>query len=87
VSENYEGSAKGMEAAGAVKTVKRLFANEKERCYIARLVTDDDSSVRKFLTHSYCELLRAEQFTEINCPHYVNGQKKPDNGLPPYSIQ
>jgi hypothetical protein len=41
--KNYEGSAKGMEAAGAAKIVKRLFANGTERCYVARLVTDDDS--------------------------------------------
>jgi hypothetical protein len=81
--KNYEGSAKGMEAAGAAKIVKRLFANETERGYVARLVTDDDSLVRNILTRSYCELLRADRINEIDCPRYANGQKKPDNGLLP----
>jgi hypothetical protein len=72
---------------GGAKIVKKLFANEREMCYIARLVTDDDSSIRNVLTHSYRELLRAERSTKIDCPRYANGQKKPDNGLPPYSIQ
>ena len=51
--KNYVGSAKGMEAAGAAKIECRLFINEKDKCYITHLVTDNDSSVRKILTHSY----------------------------------
>ena len=84
--KNYTGSAKGMEAAGAAKIVCRLFLNEKENCYIAHLVTDDDSSVRKILTHSYQELIDALQWTIDDWPRYGKdgkGAKKTDNGLLP----
>jgi hypothetical protein len=81
--KNYTGSAKGMEAAGAARIVCRLFANENDKCYIAHLVTDDDSSVRKILTHSYQELIDKLQATIDDWPRYANGAKKPDNGLLP----
>ena len=84
--KNYTGSAKGMEAAGAAKIVCRLFLNDKEKCYVAHLVTDDDSSVRKILTHSYQELIDALQCTIDDWPRYGKdgkGAKKPDNGLLP----
>ena len=42
--KNYEGSAKGMEATGAARIVSRLFRNEEVKCFVAMLVTDDDSS-------------------------------------------
>jgi hypothetical protein len=35
-SKNYEGSAKGMEAVGAARTVKRLFSNEDVNCFVAK---------------------------------------------------
>jgi hypothetical protein len=45
--KNYNGCAKGMEAAGVAKIVRRLFENEEDKCFVAHLVTDDDSSVCK----------------------------------------
>ncbi len=72
-----------MEAAGAAKIVCRLFANEENNCYISHLVTNDDPSVRKILTHSYQNLIEALISTIDNWPRYSNGQKKPDNGLLP----
>jgi hypothetical protein len=81
--KNYAGSSKGMEATGAVEIVRRLFANAEDKCFIANLVTDDDSSVRKILTHSYRDLLAAGRATERECPRYKNGQKKPDHGQLP----
>jgi hypothetical protein len=81
--KNYEGSSKGMEATGAVRIVRRLFENLKHNCYVAHLVTDDDSSVRKILTHSYKELLAALRITAAEWPKYPNGKKKPDNGMLP----
>jgi hypothetical protein len=81
--KNYTGSSKGMEAAGAARIACRLFLNDKNKCYIAHLVTDDDSSVRKILTHSYQELIDALQATIEDWPRYANGAKKPDNGLLP----
>ena len=82
-SKNYTGSSKGMEAAGAAKIVCRLFLSEKENCYVSNLVTDDDSSVRKILTHSYGAKILAAQWNTADWPRYANGQKKPDNGRLP----
>jgi hypothetical protein len=73
--KNYEGSSKGMEAMGAVRIVRRLFENLKHNCYVAHLVTDDDSSVRKILTHSYKELLAALRITAEEWPKYANGKR------------
>jgi hypothetical protein len=70
-----------MEAAGAAKIVCQLFMNEEDKCYISHLITDDDSSVRKILTHSYQDMIKALVSTIDDWPHYSNGQKKPDNGL------
>jgi hypothetical protein len=84
---NYDGSSKGMEAAGAAKIVCRMFANEEDKCCISHLVTDDDSSVRKILTHSYQEMIEATLITINDWPRYSNGQKKPDNGLLPLDHQ
>ena len=84
--KNYDGSAKGMEASGAAKIACKLFLNENDKCYIAQLVTDDDSSVRKILTHSYQDLIDALQWTVDDWPRYGpdgKGKKKPDNGLLP----
>jgi hypothetical protein len=81
--KNYDGSAKGMEASGAAKIVRRIFENINDKCYVSRLVTDDDSLVRKILTHSYRDLLAANSISEDECPRYANGKKKPDNGLLP----
>jgi hypothetical protein len=57
-----------MEAAGAAKIVRRLFANLGDMCYVAHLVTDDDSSVRHILTHSYLDLLAVLKITDDEWP-------------------
>jgi hypothetical protein len=77
-----------MEACGAAKIVRRLFENVNEKCYVASLVMDDYSSVRKNLTHSYRDLLQSMKITENEWPRYANGKKKPDTSLLPllYSI-
>ena len=82
--KNYDGSAKGMEACGAARIAERLFANEECKCYIAFLVTDDDASVRKVLTHSFKDMVAAGMMTDAEWPRYGTtgkGKKKPDNGL------
>jgi hypothetical protein len=81
--KNYVGSAKGMEATGAARIVSRLFSKVDDKCYVAHLVTDDDSSVCKILTHSYRELLEALEMTEAEWPRYANGRTQPDNGVLP----
>jgi hypothetical protein len=80
---DYEGSSKGMEATGAATLVRRLFENLENKCYVANLVTDDDSSVRKILTHSYREQLKVLIFIDTEWPRYANSKKNPDNGLLP----
>jgi hypothetical protein len=72
-----------MEVAGAAKIICRLFVNEEDKCYISHLVTDDDSSVRKILTHSYQDMIEVLVSTIDDWPRYSNGQKKPGNGLLP----
>jgi hypothetical protein len=64
-----------MEAAGAAKIVRRIFANEGDKCYVTHLVTDDDSSVRKIVTHYFRVLLAALKITDDEWPRYRNGQK------------
>jgi hypothetical protein len=56
-SKNCTGSSKGMEAAGAAKIVSRLFADPTNECCVDCLATDDDSLVRKSLTHSHKDQL------------------------------
>jgi hypothetical protein len=80
---NYAGSAKGMEAAGAAKIVSRLFGNNTDKCFVRKLVTDDDSSVRKILTHSFQEMVTDLRMTTAQWPRYEDGRKKPDNGQLP----
>jgi hypothetical protein len=65
--------------------VSRLFARDEVKCFVEKLVTDDDSSVRKILTHSYNELLDAGKMVAVDWPRYKNGAgaKKPNNGLLP----
>jgi hypothetical protein len=46
-----------MEACSAARIVKCLFQAEDSKCCIALLVTDDDASVRKILTHSFKDRL------------------------------
>jgi hypothetical protein len=81
--KNYAGSSKGMEATGAARIVSRLFQNVDDKCYVANLVTDDDSSVQKILTHSYRELVDALRMSDAAWPRFANGRKRPDNGLLP----
>jgi hypothetical protein len=86
--KNYEGSAKGMEACGAARIVDgaarivdRLFQQEEDKCYVACMVTDDDISVRKVLTHSFQELIHTGRVTADDWPPSASNRKKPDNGL------
>jgi hypothetical protein len=70
LSQNYEGSSKGWRRWGW-RIVRRLFENFKHNCYVVHSVTDDDSSVRKNLTHSFKELLAALRITSEECSKYA----------------
>jgi hypothetical protein len=85
--KNYEGSLKGMEASGAAKIVSKLFANVNDKCYVANLVTDDDSSVRKLLTHSYRDQLDALRITDAEWSRYKMEKGTPISVYYLYSMQ
>ena len=80
-AHNYEGTAKGMEATGAARLVKRLF--EEGTVYVGEYVSDDDSSSHAVLTHSTADLIEGGKISEDEWPRYLNGAKKPDNGQLP----
>jgi hypothetical protein len=83
--KNYDGSAKGMEACGQARICTDIYSDEELWAYIATLITDDDASVRKILTHSFKALVEAGLMAEEDWPRYGSqegrGKKKPDNGL------
>jgi hypothetical protein len=81
--KNHAGSAKGTEAAVPARIVCRLFLNKNDKCHIAHLVTNNDSSVRKTLTHLCQELIDKLQATTCNWPKHANSAKKTDKGLLP----
>jgi hypothetical protein len=72
LSKNYKGSAKGMQACGAERIVKRLSQEADNRCCMAGLVTNDDGSVCTILTHSFKALLNTGWMTEEDWPRYNN---------------
>jgi hypothetical protein len=43
-------------------------------CYLREFVSDDDSSTKKVLRHSYADQLEKGTINEL--PRYVNGGKK-----------
>jgi hypothetical protein len=75
------GSSKGMEATGAARLVKRLSTDGI--VYIGEYVSDDDSSSRAMLTHSYKDSIEAGLMASEDRPRYKHGGKKPDNGRLP----
>jgi hypothetical protein len=84
--KNYTGTAKGMESYGAAKIAQRIFNNPSIQVYIHSLVTDDDSSVRRILTHSFKKKVDAGRMAASDWPRHgknETGGKKPDVGLLP----
>jgi hypothetical protein len=79
--KNYDGSSKGMEAEGAARTARRMF--ETYEVFIEEYVSDDDSSCRKILTHSFWDLIFEGWLTEALWPRTKSGRKKPNSGLLP----
>jgi hypothetical protein len=77
--KNVECSAKAMEAIGSSRIVLRLF--ESGDCVVVEYVSDDDSSTKKILRHSYADQLEKGIIDEY--PRYENGKKKTDNGCLP----
>ncbi len=67
-----------MEATGAARLVKRLSTDGT--VYIGEYVSDDDSSSREILNHSYEESIKAGLMSAEDRPRYKHGEKSPDNG-------
>jgi hypothetical protein len=79
--KNYEGSLKGMEAAGSSRlTIKRFDTGE---VVIGEHVGDDDSSYRMVMRHSYQDLINAGKMRSDEWPRFKGNKKKPDDGLLP----
>jgi hypothetical protein len=76
---NVNCSSKAMEAIGSANIVEDLFLDYN--AYIYEYVGDDDSSTKKVLRHSWEEEVIAGTLDEV--PRYINGKKKPDNGVLP----
>jgi hypothetical protein len=74
---NYDGSSKGMEAVGAIRSVTRLF--DTLGVYIRTYVMDDDSSTKAILRHSY----KARGLGKADWPRTPSGYKKQDTGQLP----
>jgi hypothetical protein len=71
--KNVDCTSKAMEAVGSCRTVMRIC--ESGDCYVREFVSDDDSSTRKVLRHSYVDQLEKGTIDEL-LPRYDNGKKK-----------
>jgi hypothetical protein len=77
--KNVDCRAKVMEAIGSCKIVLWLYHSGD--CILLEYVSDDDSSTKKVLRHSYSDQL--EKGIMDDFPRYENGKKKSDTGLLP----
>jgi hypothetical protein len=68
--KNYTGRAKGMESYGAAKIAQRMFDNPSVQVHIHSLVTDNDSSVRRILTHSFKKKVDVGRMAASDWPRY-----------------
>jgi hypothetical protein len=78
-ARNYEGSSKGMEAHGALKSCLNLHRNHNIVYEI--IVMDDDSSTENILTWNFEEAIKEGMMTKA--PLTAKGNKKSDNGQLP----
>jgi hypothetical protein len=84
--KNHTGTAKGMESSGAAKIARRVFDNPSVQACIHSLVTVDDSSIRRILTHSFKKKGDAGRMAASDWPPCGKNEtrgKKPDVGLLP----
>ena len=83
--KNHDGSSKAMESRG----IHYLFVDfwENKKVWIKTIVSDDDSSMRSQMRHSYRELINNQMMTESEWPKTVKGIKKPDKGKLPIHMK
>jgi hypothetical protein len=70
--KHVECTSKAMEAVGSCRIVMRIC--ESGDCYVREFVSDDDSSTKKVLRHSYADQLEKGTIDEL--PRYDNGGEK-----------
>jgi hypothetical protein len=81
-SKNVECTSKAMEAVGSCRIVMRIC--ESGDCYVHEFVSDDDSSRKKVLRHSYVDQLEKGTIDEL--PRYENGGKSRQRSNPMQSL-
>ena len=60
-SRNYQGTAKGMEAHGALQNVMDIWNTTNKKAYIAEWVADEDSSSAAVLQWDYKEAVKKKK--------------------------
>jgi hypothetical protein len=77
--QNVDCTAKAMKAIGSCRIVLRLYHSGD--CVVLEYVSDDDSSTKNVLRHSYADQLDKGLIDTL--PRYENGKKQNDTGLLP----
>ena len=82
--KNHEGSSKSMETEAIYRMVKDSYYNQGYTCSV--IVSDDDSTMKSNLKHSYKEKLEAGLMTREEWPKTKQNRPKQDNGRLPLDI-
>ena len=81
---NHEGSSKSMECEAIFRMTKQSFYDHKY--HISVIISDDDSTMKSNLKHSFTKLIEAKKMELVNWPKTPSGAKKKDNGRLPIEI-
>ena len=82
--KNYEGPSKSMEVQAILELT--IEAWESGIYAIGTIVSDDDTTMKAQLKHSYKQLIAANKMTNESWPRNKSKQKKADNGRLPLEI-
>ena len=82
--QNHEGSSKSMEVEGIFRIIQESFYDH--RYQLAVIVSDDDSTMKSNLKHSFQQKIDNGLMSIGDWPTTEKGNKKSDNGRLPLSI-
>ena len=82
--KNHVGSSKSMEVEAIFRMVKEGYYNHRYTCAV--IVSDDDSTMKSNLKHSYKEKINKGLMRAEDWPKTKSGAKKTDNGRLPLEI-
>ena len=82
--KNHIGSSKSMECEAIFRMVKDAFFNHGYTCGV--IVSDDDSTMKSNLKHSYREKIEEGLMSKDDWPKNKQNRPKPDNGRLPVEI-